>query len=253
VGGLHSNRGAKRAREARRDLGLPPDMPLDCVLTEVEECAGIPAVFLALDSDVAGWYLPAPLIFLNGAQPTVRLRFTLAHELGHHWMKHGRMVDRVATLYERHKPAEVEANAFAAEFLTPRAAVERYMDERGGEKVSLDLVVKLAAQFGISAQVALIRLHTAEVLPTGSLYDRINGEIEEGLHLMLAHTLGLTDKFDGVARAREQTPRIPSALSGSPVAAYLAGQLDIDGLASATGWSVAEAQGAIDELLIWGA
>jgi hypothetical protein len=126
------------------------------------------------------------------------------------------------------------------------------MDERDGEKVSLDLVVKLAAQFGISAQAALIRLHTAEVLPTGSLYNRINGEIEEGLHLVLAHALGLVDKADGVARAREQTPRIPRALGGSPIAAFLAGKLDLEGLAHASGYTVAEAQAAIDELLIWG-
>lgn len=252
MGGLHSNRGAKRAREARAALELAPDAPLDCVLTAVEERAQVPAVFLALEAEVAGWYLPAPLIFLNGDQPAVRLRFTLAHELGHHWMKHGRMVDHVATLYEKSEPREVEANAFAAEFLTPKAAVLRFMDERDGQKVSLDLVVRLAARFGISAQAALIRLHTADVLPSGSLYNRLNGEIEEGLHLMLAAALGLTDKADGVARASEQTPRLPPALSGSPIAAYLAGQLDVDGLAKATGCSVTEAQAAIDELLVWG-
>jgi Zn-dependent peptidase ImmA (M78 family) len=253
VGGLHFNRGAKRAREARRDLGLPADTPLDCVLTEVEERAGIPTVFLALSGEVAGWYLPAPLIFLNGDQPPVRLRFTLAHELGHHWMKHGRMVDHVASLHDTFEPREIEANAFAAEFLTPRAAVTRFLDERGAEKVSLDLVVSLAARFGISAQAALIRLRTAEALPSGALYNRLNGEIEEGLHLVLAHALGLADKSDGVARAREQTPRLPSALSGSPIAAYLAGQLDIDGLAGASGCTVVEAQAAVDELLVWGA
>ena len=252
MAGLHSNRGAKRAREARHDLGLPPDEPLDCVLSAVEERAGVPAVFLALEGEVAGWYLPAPLIFLNGDQPAVRLRFTLAHELGHHRMQHGRMVDKVATLHERHDPKEVEANAFASEFLAPKVAVTRFMEERGEGKVSLDVVVQLAALFGISAKAALIRLHTAEVLPTGSLFDRIDGEIEEGLHLILAGSLGLTDRIDGVARAREQTPRIPTALGGSPVAAYLAGQLDVEGLARASGCTVAEAQAAIDELLVWG-
>jgi Zn-dependent peptidase ImmA (M78 family) len=252
VAGLHSNRGAKRAREARRALGLPADTPLECVLTEVEERAGVPAVFLALDSEVAGWYVPAPLIFLNGDQPSVRLRFTLAHELGHHWMEHGQMVDSVEKLYDRLDPKEVEANAFAAEFLTQKAAVQRFVDGEEGGKVSLDLVVRLAALFGISAQAALIRLHTADVLPTGQLFDRLNGEIEEGLHLMLAHTLGLTDKADGIARAREQIPRVPSALGASPMAAFLAGKTDVAGLARMTGCSVAAAQEAVDELLVWG-
>jgi len=168
-------------------------------------------------------------------------------------MKHGRMVDSVAKLYERSDPKEVEANAFAAEFLTPKAAVERFLDEDDGSKISLDLVVRLAARFGISAQAALIRLHTADLLPSSSLYTRLNGEIEEGLHLVLAHALGLTDKADGVARAREQVPRVPSALSASPMAAFLAGKTDVEGLARMSGCSVDEAQEAVDELLIWGA
>jgi Zn-dependent peptidase ImmA (M78 family) len=250
---LHANRGAKRAREARAELGLAPDAPLDCVLTEIEERAGVPVVLLALGKDLAGAYLPQPLIFLSGDQPSNRLRFTLAHEFGHHWMDHGRSVDRVATLRDRDEPREVEANAFAAEFLTPKAAVLRYVDEHPGETVTLDFVVALAAQFGISAQAALIRLRTAGVLPSGSLYAKLNGEIDEGLHLMLAHHHGLTDKDDGIARARHETPRMPPALRGSPLAAFLAGQIDVDGLARASGRTRAEAQAAVDELLIWGA
>jgi Zn-dependent peptidase ImmA (M78 family) len=250
--GLHFNRGAKRAREAREALGLPPDTPLDCVLSEVEERAGVPTVFLALGSNVAGWYLPQPLIFLNGDQPAVRLRFTLAHELGHHWMKHGRAVDSVSTLNDRDDPREVEANAFASEFLAPKAAVLREIGEREGEPVTLDFVVTLAARFGISAPAALIRLWTAGVLPSRRLYDKLNGEIQARLHLMRAHDLGLVDKADGIARAREHMPRIPPALGASPIAAFLAGKLDVDGLAAASGCSVDDAQAAVDELLVWG-
>jgi Zn-dependent peptidase ImmA (M78 family) len=252
VAGLHSNRGAKRAREAREALGLSSDTPLGCVLTVVEERARVPAVFLAVAGDIAGWYLPAPLIFLNGDQPSVRLRFTLAHELGHHCMKHGRMVDSVKSLNDWGDPKEVEANAFASEFLTPKAAVKRFMDEHGGGKPTLDLVVRLAWRFGISAKAALIRLHTADVLPTGSLFDRLDGEVEEGLHLVLARAIGLTDKADGIARAREEVPRVPAALGASPLAMFLAGRTDIAGLAQMSGCSVDEAQQAVDELLVWG-
>src|SRR5262249_1106306 len=155
--------------------------------------------------------------------------------------------DSVATLHERHDPKEVEANAFAAEFLTPKAAVRRFMDEHDGDKVSLDLVVRLAARFGISAQAALIRPHTAALLPPRSPFDRLSGEIEESLHLVLAAALGSDDRVDGVARAREQVPRIPSALSASPIAVFLAGRTDIEGLARMSGCSVAAAQEAIDE------
>jgi Zn-dependent peptidase ImmA (M78 family) len=252
VPSLHTNRGAKRAREARVDLELALDEPLKCVLTEIEERAGVPVAFLALGRDLAGAYVPQPLIFLSGDQPANRLRFTLAHEFGHHWMNHGKAVDRVATLRDRDDPREVEANAFAAEFLAPKAAVLRYVDEHADETISLDFVVRLAAEFGISSQAALIRLRTAGVV-AAARHDKLQGEIEEGLHLMLAHHHGLTDKDDGISRAREQLPRIPPALRGSPLAAFLAGQIDIDGLARASGRSRDEAQAAVDELLVWGA
>jgi hypothetical protein len=44
MSGLDRNRGAKRAREAREALGLRADAPLDCLLTAVEERAGLPVV-----------------------------------------------------------------------------------------------------------------------------------------------------------------------------------------------------------------
>jgi hypothetical protein len=162
-------------------------------------------------------------------------------------------VDSVTTLRDRHEPREVEANAFAGEFLTPKAAVLRYVDEHTGEAISLDFVVQLAARFGISSQAALIRLRTAGVLPSGSLYDKLSAEIEEGLHLVLAHHHGLAEKDDGIAHARRETPRMPPALRGSPLAAFLAGQIDLDGLAHASGRTREETQAAVDELLIWGA
>ena len=40
VPGEDSNRGAKRAREARAALGLDPAAPLECLLSTVEQRAG---------------------------------------------------------------------------------------------------------------------------------------------------------------------------------------------------------------------
>src|SRR4051812_32274125 len=51
---LHTNRGAKRAREARTAFGLDPAAPLSCLLTVVEERAGVPLILRAMPEDVAG-------------------------------------------------------------------------------------------------------------------------------------------------------------------------------------------------------
>src|SRR3712207_7408724 len=59
----------------------------------------------------------------NGREATTRQRFTLAHELGHVRCGHAPAVDvdTIADLANRTDPLEVQANAFAAELLLPRA------------------------------------------------------------------------------------------------------------------------------------
>src|SRR4051812_40512322 len=118
--GLHTNRGAKRAREARRDLGLDAVSPLD-LLAVVE----LPVVVGALPDHVAGALVrngAGAVAFVNGGQWIDRQRFTLAHELGHACCGHQKpSVDTFETVFgTAHDPQEVEANAFAAELLAPR-------------------------------------------------------------------------------------------------------------------------------------
>ena len=126
--GHDGNLGAKRAREARAALGLGPEDPFACVLTAIEE-AGVPVVVAALPGKVAGCCLKAgdrSLLFVNGHEYVGRQRFTLAHEYGHHVLGHEGMppdsTDTVVALFAR-SSIEVQANAFAAEFLAPAAGV----------------------------------------------------------------------------------------------------------------------------------
>src|SRR3954469_23650804 len=97
---LHTNRGAKRAREARARLGLDTSSPVDCLLTLVEG-DGLPVVIGALRDDVAGMlYRSASgvVTLVNGKQWVERRRFTLAHEFGHFCIGHeGQPVDKVVT------------------------------------------------------------------------------------------------------------------------------------------------------------
>src|SRR4051794_32899664 len=165
---IHTNRGSKRARTARQQLGFGTESPLPDLLEAVEGPGGASVVVLDLGDGIAGAHLvrsAGPLLFVNGTQGMTRQRFTLAHEFGHHRIGHATMVDRPADLKDfRHNPLEVEANAFAAEFLLPRAAVERWHDERGPGVVTLEDVVRLAGGFGVSAQMARYRLQTCNVL-----------------------------------------------------------------------------------------
>jgi Zn-dependent peptidase ImmA (M78 family) len=220
---------------------VPADEPLARLLALCEERAALPVVCLDLGQGAAGAYLRRgghAFAFVHGLEPAVRQRFTLAHELGHHRLGHGLSIDSAAALAGRSRaPHEVQANAFAAELLAPRAAVIRWAQERAGPlRVDLELVVRLGAAFGVSAKAARVRLQTAGLLTDFSRIDRLDEEIDEGLHLELRDLLGVRGLTgDDLADASRVLPRIPDAARGSALAAYLAGTLGIDGLAAAIG------------------
>ncbi len=165
---LDRNTGAKRAREARGDLGYTREGPLPDVVEAVEERGGAHVVVLDLPEGVAGAYVAradCPLLFVNGHQALSRQRFTLAHEFGHHRMGHASVVDEQRAINgQLHDPNEVRANAFAAEFLLPRDAVRAWGREHVDGPLSLEQVVLLACEYGVSAQVARYGLQNARVL-----------------------------------------------------------------------------------------
>src|SRR5919202_5821780 len=132
-------------------------------------------------------------------------------------------------------PAEVGANHFAAEFLVPADAVRRWAR---GRRMGLDEVVRLAAEYGVSAKMAGTRLETAGVLRDRALADRLDTEIDRAaLHLPLAGLLGLDDLADGIAAAA--APRLPAALQGSALGGVLAGELTVAQAAARSGRSEA--------------
>ena len=236
---IHSNRGAKRAREARLELGLGLDAALEDLLEALEGPGGVHVAVLDLGDGVAGAYMArpgCPLIFVNGRQGPVRQRFTLAHEFGHHRLGHATVVDRPAALSDfGHDPCEVEANAFAAEFLMPRAALKCWAEEELEGQPSLEDVVHLALEHGLSAQMVRYRLQTCGVLTVARRCEKLDREIAEGLHHEVADHLDLEPFSDGLAVAAAHLPRIPPALRPSPLGALLAGELNAEGLAARTG------------------
>lgn len=83
-------------------------------------------------------------MLINSADPPFRKRFTIAHELGHHFLHmdgDGEYIDRDANLFRRQRDddgpstrpdrrREIQANMFAASLLMPEREVRRYWDER---------------------------------------------------------------------------------------------------------------------------
>ena len=237
MAGKDTNIGAKRARELRDELGLDPAAPVGCLLTTVEERMGLPVVFAALPDGVAGccWRDgDAVVLWVNGTQPAVRRRFTLAHELGHVRCGHdaGVAVDTFATLSGRTTDSrEVQANAFAAELLAPAAGVRELCD---GEP-TLEDVVRIAARYGISAIAALYRLST---LRLSRRVEQLKREIEEGLVTEVWDRLAPEPVQDAIALVDpDALPRLSPALRGSALAGVARGRASIADAAAAAGCS----------------
>jgi Zn-dependent peptidase ImmA (M78 family) len=240
VAGEWSNRGAKRARAARAELGYAPTGVLPDVLEAIEGPGRAHVLLLELPPQVAGAYIvrrDLPLLLVNGRQALARQRFTLAHEFGHHRMGDATVVDEQAAISGKreHDPKEVCANAFAAEFLMPRDAVAAWGLEHVGGPVTLEHVLLLAHEYGVSAQAARYALETAQVLRDRRRARQLDEEIAGELHRDLARWLGLQPLDDGLADAAAALPRIPSALRDSALGDLLAGAIGVVELARRVG------------------
>ena len=225
---LHSNRGAKRAREARAELTDDAAAPLECVLTVAEVALELPVIVTELPEPVAGACCrngAGAVVWVNGAHSLPRQRFTLAHELGHVWIDHevGTEVDDLTTLGGgTTNPLEIEANAFAAEFLVPAAGLRW----RVGASPSLDDVVVLAAEYGVSAIMLTYRLKQLE-LARPRWIRRLEEEIGEDLHRRAYERLEPPTREDGLSRI-EALPYLSPALRGSLLDAALNGRAAVD-------------------------
>ena len=132
------------ARAVRAQWQLPRGPIAD--LVSVLEGAGamvIPCEFRVSEVDAIGMRLPnlPPLLFVNLSLPTDRLRFTLAHELGHlimHRLPHPNM--------------EEQANRFAAEFLMPAEDIRPQL-----YRVSLPALATLKRVWRVAMSALLVR------------------------------------------------------------------------------------------------
>lgn len=124
-------------------------------LTRTLEAAGI----VIVHSDMAGSAIDGvtfaapglpPLIVLNAAQPADRMRFTLAHELGHLVM-HRRQPTRLM---------EDQANEFASNLLMPTADIRPYFSRR----IDLRLLAELKPFWRVSMASLLMRARSLGLL-----------------------------------------------------------------------------------------
>jgi Zn-dependent peptidase ImmA (M78 family) len=229
------------------------DSPIADVLRLIEDAARIPVTLLPLPKKVAGAYGRAaadePYIFVNSWAHAVRRRFTLAHEFGHHALGHVGMVDLNEDIDGETSTREVEANQFAAEFLAPLQAVGNWMEARGYKTVTLDILVQLANDFGISAESARYRLADARFLTKRMEISNLDAQIRAGEHKRRFNSLNLELSQDAISLVRVGLGSFrPSAvIQQDAVEVYRYGVLGLDEIAATLGRTPEEVECAFKE------
>ena len=106
------------------------------------------------------------IIGVNSLHPSVRQRFSIAHELGHLVMhepelqidEHAFMVFRDPTSSKATDPFEIEANQFAAALLMPEPLLREAVHGLGNGCDLEKAIGKLSKMFGVSEEAMTIRL-----------------------------------------------------------------------------------------------
>lgn len=239
------------ARQARLELGWGIEAPLTDILALIEGPGDVPVTIGEFAEGLSGVLLverSRAFVLLNGRDHPVRQRFTLAHEYGHWRLGHGEVVDGPDSFTAKAThPDEIQANYFASEFLAPLPGVTAWMEARGEPAIDLKLVVELAVAFGISAQVARIRLESARYLSTARQRNELDRLIQAGEHRHLLYRLDLHELQDTIAQAKESLPRLPAGLRVNALTGYETGVLDISRLARMLRQAPDETQRELDK------
>ncbi len=167
--------------EARRlhvKLNIDVTAPID--VFEAIENLGLVLAFFPMQS-ASGAYIAEPGgrpgILINSQHPLSRQRYTAAHELGHHVLGHGTLVDAGQPLHRMSGVAtpdhEKAAEAFASWFLMPRGLVSAQLTEMGVHEPSRpEDVYELALRIGASYEATawhLVDLNRASPYRTHQL------------------------------------------------------------------------------------
>src|ERR1700674_4297333 len=153
------------AQAARERAGLSPIDPIPEIVGVLEQLGLLVLVRPLGPAGPQGIYVRRSrfaAVLLNGSDYLPRFRFSGAHELGHHERNHYDV--HVDIDFNGRDRKELEANAFAASFLAPRRALYERIGRLPKSRLYPDQVLQLAADFVVSYDFMVYRLHNNGLL-----------------------------------------------------------------------------------------
>lgn len=162
---------ARAAAQALLEKHAIVSMPVP--VERIAKSEGIRLEYAPLDDELSGLAHirdNVPIIGINALHAPNRQRFTLAHELAHVCL-HRRELERAvhvdrgslrrdALAAEGVDPIEIEANAFAAEFLMPTGLLIPVLERHPVDLEDDDAVASLAKRFRVSDAAMRYRLNS---------------------------------------------------------------------------------------------
>jgi len=113
---------AKALKTRKEILGIAPHLPI-CPYA-LCEAMGFDLRFVNIPSFEGMYVANRNLILISAERPEGRKRFTCAHEVGHHVLGHGTVIDEILECGEDGQEEE-EADFFASMLLMPSSAISR--------------------------------------------------------------------------------------------------------------------------------
>ena len=168
-----------KAERLRKQLGEDSNSPID-IFALAQGIDGLTIVYYPLGSKISGMCIKGAerrcTIALNSAMTLGRQRFSLAHELYHLFYDES-MKSVCAKSIGTGNEVEKKADAFAAYFLMPRAALADKADSlisKHGGKISLQDIIRIEQYFGVSHQTAVYQLNNCGYINRDELDTLLN-------------------------------------------------------------------------------
>jgi Zn-dependent peptidase ImmA (M78 family) len=138
------------------------------------ESMGFDVRFLKISSFEGMYLADEGMILISSDRPEGRKRFTCAHELGHHVLGHGTVIDEIIE-FGSNKEIEKEADFFSAMLLMPSSAVRRAAKDIGinFNSVSTSQIYILSKYLGVSYAALLTQLYFNLKLVGSSIYKQL--------------------------------------------------------------------------------
>lgn len=156
---VRANQIASKALQTRKKfLGVDAHMPI-CPFN-LAEAMGFDVRFVAISSFEGMYLADEGMILVAAERPEGRKRFTCAHEIGHHILGHGTVIDEIIESGSD-KDIEKEADFFASILLMPSSAVKRAASAIGidfASPKSADIYI-LSRYLGTSYMALRTHLH----------------------------------------------------------------------------------------------